>query len=180
MTEYKKKIIALLVTAVIVGGILVVYSTRSHLWRANQSQPEKSKLNVGSFFAGEPNLSKNLVDSSGNQELFFKMMLSVLLVVALGAVAIYISRKVLPRITNLPGKEIHIIETVHLGPRKALHLLRIGSRWLLVGSTNENITKLADVTDALADLSTQEIRLRRTGRGTAKRERVRMGSPEYK
>jgi len=154
MTEYKKKIIALLVTAVIVAGILVVCTARS---ATNQTQPEKSKLTTGSLFAGDPNFPKNPGGSSGNQELFFKMMLSVLLVIALGVVAIYISRKVLPRITNLPGKEIHIAETVHLGPRKAVHLLRIGSQWLLVGSTNENITKLADVTDAMADLSTQEM-----------------------
>ena len=85
------------------------------------------------------------------------MMLSVLIVVALGAAAIYTSRKLLPRITNLPGKEVRIVETIHIGPRKTLHLLKIGNQCLLLGSTGENITKLADVTDALADLPTQEI-----------------------
>ena len=154
MTEYKKKIIVFMVTAVIVGGILVVCSARS---ATTQTQPEQLKLTAGSLFAGDPNFAKNFSGSTGNQELFFKMMLSVLLVVSLGVVAIYISRKVLPRITNLPGREIHITETVHLGPRKAVHLLRIGNQWLLVGSTNENITKLADVTDAMSDLSAQEM-----------------------
>ena len=154
MTQYKKKIIALLVTAVIVAGSLVVCSARS---APNQTQSDKSKLTVGSLFAGDPNFPKNPGGGSGNRELFFRMMLSVLLVIALGVVAIYISRKVLPRITNLSGKEIHIAETVNLGPRKAVHLLRIGSQWLLIGSTNENITKLADVTDALTDLSAKEM-----------------------
>lgn len=171
MTEYKKKIMALLVTAVLVAGILVVCSARS---ATNQTQPEKSKLTAGSLFAGDPNFPKNIGGSSGNQELFFKMMLSVLLVIALGVVAIYISRKVLPRITNLPGREIHITETVHLGPRKAVHLLRIGSQWLLIGSTNENITKLADVTDAMADLSTQEMD---TVRGVPQTRKSAFGVP---
>ncbi|NIR11629.1 MAG: hypothetical protein GTN82_39950, partial [Candidatus Aminicenantes bacterium] len=81
----------------------------------------------------------------------------VVLVAVLGVAAVYASKKLLPKITNLPGKEIHIAETVHLGPRKTVHLLRIGKQWLLIGSTNENITKLADVTDALTDLHAKEM-----------------------
>ena len=89
------------------------------------------------------------------------MMSSVLLVIVLGAAAIYISKKLLPKITRLPGKEIHIVETVHLGPRKTVHLLKIGGRKLLIGSTNENITRLADVTDYPLDLSATETDNRR-------------------
>jgi len=83
----------------------------------------------------------------GRGELFFKMMFSVVLVIMLGAAAFYMSKKVLPRITNLPGKEIRILETAHLGPRKAVHLVKIGSQRLLIGSTNESISMLADVTE---------------------------------
>ena len=74
------------------------------------------------------------------------MMVSVVLVVVLGAVAIYASKRLVGKIANLPGKKIKIVETAHLGPRKAVHLLRIGDRCLLIGSTNDNITKLADLT----------------------------------
>jgi flagellar protein FliO/FliZ len=75
------------------------------------------------------------------------MMFSVVLVVVLGAAALYMSKKVLPRITNLPGREIRILETAHLGPRKAVHLVKIGNQRLLIGSTNESISMLADVTE---------------------------------
>lgn len=157
---YKKQFVAFLATAVIVGAMLVVSSAQS---AAGESEPEKpkaesqnAKFTAGSLFASDPNFSNKQGNSSGNKELFYKMMLSVLLVVALGAAAIYTSRKLLPRITNLPGKEIRIVETIHIGPRKTLHLLKIGNQCLLLGSTGENITKLADVTDALADLPTQE------------------------
>ena len=110
-----------------------------------------------SLFADDPNLLVRPADSLGGRELFFKMMLSVLLVVVLGVAVIYISKKFLPSITNLPGKEIRIIETTQLGPRKAVHLLRIGSRQILIGSTNETITRLGDVTDAFMELSAEEI-----------------------
>ncbi len=74
------------------------------------------------------------------------MMGSVVLVVVLGAVAIYASKRLAGKIANLPGKKIKIVETAHLGPKKAIHLIRIGDLHLLIGSTNDNITKLADVT----------------------------------
>jgi len=73
-------------------------------------------------------------------------------IVVLGAGAIYVSKKFGTRISNLPGKKIHIIETVSLGPRKTVHLLKIGSQGLLIGSTTESITKLADVTDVLSEI----------------------------
>lgn len=90
-------------------------------------------------------------DDAGGGDFFFSMMLMIFLVIVLGAAAIYLSRKVLPRFTQLSGKRVRVVETVHLGPRKALHLLKIGNRQLLIGSTNENITRLADVTDALSE-----------------------------
>jgi len=98
--------------------------------------------------AKDPNFSL-ASNGAGTKELFFKMIVSVLLVVALGAVAIYGSRRLMGKITNLPGKKIRIVETTHLGPRKAIHLLRVGDRCLLLGSTNESITKLADLTTDL-------------------------------
>jgi len=101
----------------------------------------------------DPNSSSSTSTGAGTRELFFKMMLSVLLVVGLGAAAIYASRKLMGRITNPPGKRIKVVETAYLGPRKAVHLLRIGDRWILIGSTNENITKLAELT---SDAVTQD------------------------
>lgn len=166
MTGYKKKIVAFLIIVAVGSGVLVVCSAQSAT-----DGPESSRTKNGTqqnrntakaflvrdLFASDPNFSKRPDNSSGSKELFFKMMLSVLLVVALGAAAIYVSKKLLPRITNLPGKEIRIAETVHLGPRKTVHLLKIGSQWLLIGSTSESITKLADVTDALTDLPAKEM-----------------------
>jgi flagellar biosynthetic protein FliO len=94
---------------------------------------------------GEPNLA-GPPNSAGTRELFIKMMASVVLIVVLGAGAIYGSKRLAGKFANLPGKRIKIVETAHLGPRKAVHLLRIGDRCLLIGSTNDNISKLADLT----------------------------------
>jgi flagellar biosynthetic protein FliO len=169
---HKKKFVAFLITALIVSGMLVVCLRQLP---ADGREPADPKFKAGFLFAGDPNFPAGADSGLGSQELFYKTMFMVVLVAVLGVAAVYASKKLLPRIANLPGKEIRIVETVHLGPRKTLHLLRIGNQWLLIGSTNENITKLADVTDALADLSTQDMD---TVRGAAQTQTSAFGGPE--
>ena len=96
-----------------------------------------------------------LLTDSNNSELFYRTMLAVIIVIVLGVSAIYLTKKLLPKITNTSGKEIQIVETVHLGPRKSVHLIEIGNQLFLIGSTNENICKLADLTKSSIDISTQ-------------------------
>ena len=96
-----------------------------------------------------------LLTDSNNSELFYRTMLAVIIVIVLGVSAIYLTKKLLPKITNSSGKEIQIVETVHLGPRKSVHLIEIGNQRFLIGSTNENICKLADLTKSSIDISTQ-------------------------
>ena len=138
----------LLAVVALGGGMLAICSAQT-----SKSTPQKTSHSSYSLSKTDPNYAGGGVNA---WEPFLKMMAAVLLVLALGAAAIYVSKKFLPKITNLPGKKIHIVETVYLGPRKAVHLLKIGNQQLLVGSTSEGITPLADVTDALTDLSSQE------------------------
>jgi len=79
----------------------------------------------------------------GNSELFLKMMLSVGLVLGLGGAALYLSRRVLPRVTKPGGRQIRVLETSFLGPRKALHLVEVDGRRLLLASTSDRVTLLA-------------------------------------
>ncbi len=153
MVRYRKKIVVFLITAVLGSGVLLVCSAQSptdgtELVSAEAEAVaglENSKSQSGSLFENDSNFSTGKSDRPSSRDLFFKMMVSVLFLIALGAAAIYVSRRFLPKITNLPGKEIRITETVHLGPRKAVHLLEVGERRFLIGSTNENITRLADL-----------------------------------
>jgi len=138
----KIQIIAFL-TALLVGSTALAHESVSD---TSPRQSAWGRLAAGSQGPGnEPNLA-GPPNSVGTRELFIKMMVSVVLVVVLGAGAIYGSKRLAGKFANLPGKRIKIVETVHLGPRKAVHLLRIGDRCLLIGSTNDNISKLADLT----------------------------------
>jgi len=164
VVEFKKKNIVLLIAVVLVAGVLVICSaqsatdgTESEKSQLDPSQPQADTESTNSpLFENDPDFFSGSDFNSGGALFSIRTVLAVLFVLALFIAAIYVSKKLLPRITNLPGKEIRIVETVHLGTRKAVHLLEIGNRRFLIGSTNENITKLADLTGDLMDLSTSE------------------------
>ena len=135
----KKKIFSLAVVILLAGTAAIC-----------SAQPGKSIFSNNPSTTNDPNLAiAQPVDMLSTQVLFFKMTFAVLLVIGLGVAAIYISKKFLPKLSNLPGKKIRLVETVHLGSRKAVHLFKIGDQKLLIGSTNESINMLADVTVAL-------------------------------
>jgi flagellar biogenesis protein FliO len=151
---YRKKIVTSVVAVALGGSALMIGAAKTS---AAKMRAGKSNPTAGSLFANDPNfLAKG--DNVSTKELFSKTIIAVLLVIALGAAAIYTSKKLLPRITNLPTKEIRVIETTHLGPRKMLHLIRIGNQEILIGSTNERITMLANVSEGRTevDVSAQE------------------------
>ncbi|MHC4477415.1 MAG: flagellar biosynthetic protein FliO [Planctomycetota bacterium] len=144
MAGHKKKVVVLLAALGFFGGLLAVSGSRS---TGPSSTAEPPRLQGGSIFSEESDFGKSAEDF-GTGRLLFRTMISVLLVVALGVAAIYLSKKFGSKLSNVPGREIQVLETAHLGPRKMVHLIKIGDRRLLVGSTNENISMLADVTGA--------------------------------
>lgn len=90
----------------------------------------------------------NFVDD-GNQDLrlgdaLHRMLIAVFVVVILGVAAMYTSKKVLPKFAKIQGKKIKVTETLHLGSRKMLYLVEIEGRRLLIGSTADRISTLAD------------------------------------
>ena len=157
MAKGKIKLVVILASLILAGGLLpgvarVIATSGAQpqdefptLSTPEQTQETESELKSSNSLSGPPS----------GREFFYKMLLSVLLVVALGAAAIYVSKKLLPRLANLPGKQIRVLETAYLAPRKGIHLIQAGNRRLLIASTNETITMLADVTDSATDFAAQ-------------------------
>ncbi len=138
----------------VAGGLIGFAARATDQEKAAPVPPaQRTLFDDPNFAQPGPEASGNL----GNKELFFKMMLSGLLVVGLGVGALYLSKRVLPNLTKACGKEIRVVETTYLGPRKALHLVEIGNQRLLIGSTNESIAALAHIGDTWLDLPRQDI-----------------------
>ncbi len=83
-------------------------------------------------------------------DLLWHMLAATLIVLVLGTLAILVVKKVLPRIKRSSGKQISVLETTFLGPRKAVHLLQVGSRKLLLASSPDGVVRLDDVTGAFS------------------------------
>ena len=132
-----------------VGGMLVGLDAGTGKAEQTQSGPVEREAS----FCADPNLGNNPTLDLASEGLFFKMMLSVGLVIVLGAATWYLSRKLLPRVAWAPGREIRVVDTSYLGPRKALHLVEVGGHKLLIGSTSESITPLAHVGEAWIEMS---------------------------
>jgi flagellar biosynthetic protein FliO len=155
LIQRRKKVIVFLITVVLGVCMLLVCSGQKSI---KATELEESKSESNSLFGNDPDFSAKVENGRRTgHDLSFRIMISVLFLIAVGAVAIYVSKKFLPKITNLPGKQVRIAETVHLGPRRAVHLIEVGERRFLVGSTNENITKLADLTGVFSGPSIGQI-----------------------
>lgn len=154
--DNRKKKIAIVFAGVVVVGSLIGFTARA----TDGDKEEASAPQTQRTLFDDPNFARQGLERSrgvGTGELFFKMMLSVLLVIGLGVGALYLSKKVLPSVARAGGKEIRIVETTYLGPRKALHLVEIGGQRLLVGSTSDSIAMLAHIGDTWLDLPKQDI-----------------------
>lgn len=81
----------------------------------------------------------------------WRMIGIVVAIAVLGVVGLWMARKYGPRIQQRRGRHISVVETACLGPNKNIHLLRVGNRDLLVSSTREHVSMLADVTGAVGE-----------------------------
>lgn len=98
----------------------------------------------GSMFKSDPNFTFGSDSQFETGGLFWRTMLALLLVVALGVALYYVSKKLGSKMVNLPGREMKIVETLYLGSRKTLHLIDIDGRRVLIGSTQASITRLSE------------------------------------
>lgn len=154
----------MLCVALVVSGGWIALASRQAAGQGAQESPSPSSASLPvpagetpSSFLNDPRLPPSAGGSLGNGELFFRMMLSVGLVIGLGGAALYLSKRVWPKVTHASGKEIHVLETAYLGPRKTLHLVEVGGQRLLIASTSDRITMLASVPATWPNLSNQEL-----------------------
>ena len=81
---------------------------------------------------------------------FWRMLASLAVVVVLVVVAAVVGKKFLPRLAAQGRRQLRVMETLHVTPRNAVHLMRVGDRVFMLGSTKEGLTTLGDVTEAVA------------------------------
>lgn len=112
--------------------------------QAAATQPEGIRA-VGQIPLYKSPSSPTEIDTS---KILFQMLAYVLVILVLGGVGLYVVRKVMPKIASASGKNMSLLETTYLGPRKMVQLVQVGRRRFLVASSREHVTPPVDVTDA--------------------------------
>ncbi|MCK4887416.1 MAG: flagellar biosynthetic protein FliO [Planctomycetes bacterium] len=150
MAKYRMKfVVFLMIMSCVTGGSICLAEPNSPQSIEAIAPQSTSAGNSNNSWQLDPNSPWNLSKSADNAKLFSSTVKAIIIVIILCVAIVFISKKLLPKISNLGGRRIQIIETVHLAQRKSLHLIKVDDRQLLIGSTNENITKLAELTDIL-------------------------------
>ncbi len=91
------------------------------------------------------NLPEKSIDTLSGK-LVSKFILTLAFVAAAGVgVWWFLKRMNAPWMGSKTG-QLELIETMHLGPRKSVHVIRAGAKQVLVGSSNEGIRFLCDLT----------------------------------
>lgn len=145
MTKRTVKIIAL--SLAVLAGFAV--AAPNEPLQINASSPN-------SILARDPNFAFGADRQFNTGGLYWRMMLAVLLVLALGTAAYYVSKKLGGKIIKLPNRQIKLVETLYLGSRKTLHLIRVGDKSILIGTTPTTITRIAELDSDISYSSTAD------------------------
>lgn len=86
---------------------------------------------------------------AGTNRMLWQMLAYVLVILVLGGLTLFVIRRVMPRLGISTGKSITVLETAYLGPRKTLHLVKVGRRQYLIAASHERLGEPVDVTEAL-------------------------------
>ncbi|MHC4757131.1 MAG: FliO/MopB family protein [Planctomycetota bacterium] len=146
---HKTKTVCFLIITALVCSSPVICPAQTNTQEDESQSSDDSKFIV----AQDPNFTFSSPGGFKDKELVYKFVFSVFLVVAVGTAAVYFSKRLGGKIKRFSGKKIQVVETIYLGQRKALHLLKVGRREILIASTNENINMIADVSETFSDLT---------------------------
>ncbi len=83
--------------------------------------------------------------------LIVDLFVKLAIVLAIGYGALYILRGFMSRQGVVPGRRgghLRVLESASLGPNRSVHLVRVGGKVMVVGSTPEQVTSLGEVNDS--------------------------------
>lgn len=97
------------------------------------------------LFRDDPN---TVGPRTGGPDMLSRIVGAIIMVGLLGVIAWIAVKKFMPRIGLQGGKRLQVQETAYLGPKKCLHLVKVGEQEFLVGSTPERVSLLSEVRPA--------------------------------
>jgi flagellar biogenesis protein FliO len=85
-----------------------------------------------------------------------RMLAYTLVVLLLGAAAVFAARRYLPRRTAASGARILVVDGAFLGPRKQLHIVEVGRQRFLVASCRDSVSVIAELAGPFCEVYERE------------------------
>jgi flagellar biogenesis protein FliO len=135
-----------------IGILLVICIAGQWMLRSGHAAADSS--NSQTLLPHNPSPADTASAESQNLDLLHRQLvrqlITMILIVALFGVGLWwFARRYSKGLMGGKGNMVTVAETIPLGPRKMVHILQVGSRKLLLGSTADSIRFLADITDAV-------------------------------
>jgi flagellar biogenesis protein FliO len=89
-------------------------------------------------------------DAAGAGEILYSVLTSLFLILGAGAAALFFLRRWKGNVGRREGP-LQLEHLIALGPRERLALVRVGTRWFVVGITPTVISKIAELPEAPAE-----------------------------
>ena len=113
----------------------------------------KTAVVVASVFVFQPfNMSAfaNSAEISDEPVAWISLAVPIVLILGAAAAATFILRR-WKRSVSGPGGPLQLIHVIAVGPRERLAVVKIGTRYLVVGITPNNINRIAELSDIQDD-----------------------------
>jgi flagellar biogenesis protein FliO len=113
---------------------------------AEKAEPQGSTENPLLIAKPDRLMPKLGTDDQASARLLWQSLAAVMVILALGGIGTWVVKRLLPRIASARGTRMQLLETFHLAPQQAVHLMKVGNLNLLIGASRDRLTLLADVT----------------------------------
>ncbi|MFA6176978.1 MAG: flagellar biosynthetic protein FliO [Phycisphaerae bacterium] len=141
----KKRLKTVLIALAVLAGIIFLGS----LSRKNNDTVASVGNSANVQNAGQnAGLQTYTYSSTG---IYFRLLFAVFVVAVMGFGVYWMSRRFACKVRGGKAGRIEIIETAYLAARKTLHIVKVGNRTFLIGSTNDSIRSLAELGDELPE-----------------------------
>ncbi|MGQ9552824.1 MAG: flagellar biosynthetic protein FliO [Anaerolineae bacterium] len=137
-----RSLVVVLIVALSVLAVVVPVCADGGVAEATAVATPATTLDYSTYLESE---TETITPQPSTGSLLVSLAWKLGLVVGLAYGALWVLRRFVAVQATGNGQQMQILETVSLGSNRSLHLLRIGSKALLIGATSQEMRALADV-----------------------------------
>jgi len=142
--ENKKRLKTILIALAVLVGIMLLASAGK-----KDAQPP-AHGNIAAV-QQQPDSNQLMPNDYSGSGIYFRMLFAIFIVAGMGVAVYWIGKRLCYNAAGSKKGRIEILETAYLAARKTLHIIRVGNKTFLIGSTNDSVSSIAEVSDSFSE-----------------------------